>query len=75
MEVPAYPFIPVPDEADSSQRGNPALELIHPVIQGGFGHQNHVRSRNVSIVFHVAQQRDGLKSLTKTLMGQDVRDI
>lgn len=65
-----HSFIPVSDEADGSQRRNPALELIHPVIQSGLGHENHVRPRNISIVLHVAQQRDGLESFTKTLRGK-----
>ena len=65
----------VTDETDGSDSGAPPLELIHPVGQGGLGHQDHVRTRNVAQVFHVAQEGDGLQGLAQAhLVGQNSVD-
>lgn len=37
LEQP-YSFIFIPNETDGLQGGHPALEFIHPVMQGRFGH-------------------------------------
>lgn len=71
-----HSLIPVSYQAHSTERGNPALKLIHPVIQCGLRNQNHVRPGDVSVVFHVAQERNGLKRLSETLRTkQEKREI
>lgn len=67
MEV-FYPGVFVSDKADGFKSGDPSLELVHPVVQGGLGHQHHVGARNVAIVFQVSQQGYGLQSLPQTLL-------
>lgn len=68
QQVRAHPLFSVTDKTDSLQGGHPALELIHPVVQRWLGHQNHVRPWNAAVVLHVTQQRNGLKSLSQTLV-------
>lgn len=63
----AYPLISVSNQADCTERGHPSLELVHPVVEGGFGHQHHMRAGDVSVVLHVTQQGDGLQSFPQTL--------
>lgn len=63
----AYPLFSVSYQADCTERGHPSLELIHPVVEGGLGHQHHVGTRNVSVVLHVTQQSNSLQSLSQTL--------
>lgn len=67
----AYPLISVSYQADCAEGRHPSLELIHPVVESGLGHQNHVRTGDVSVVLHITQQRDGLQSLPQTLCVQD----
>lgn len=63
----AHPLLSVSDEADCFEGGDPTFELVHPVVQGGLGHQHHVGSGDAPVVLHVPQQRDGLQGLTQTL--------
>ena len=65
--IATYPLVLTSNEADSLQWGHPALNLIHPVLQCGFGRDDEMRRANVTVVFHVADERDGLQGLTQTL--------
>lgn len=73
VTLSAHPLFPVSYEADSSERGDPAIKLVHPVIQRGLGNQNHVRPGDVPVVFHVAEERNGLQSLSETLRRKQER--
>ena len=56
----------VSDEANGPQGRAPLFELVHPVGEGGLGHQDHVRPVDVLEVLHEAEQRDRLQGLTET---------
>ena len=42
----------VTNQAHGAQSWAPLFELVHPVGQSGFGHQNHVGSVDVLEMFH-----------------------
>ena len=66
----AYPLILVAMELDHTQNGAPLSELVHPVVQGGLGHNDHVRARDASELMQVPQQRDCLQGLAQALYRQ-----
>lgn len=63
----AYSLVSVSDQTDCTERRHPSLKLVHPVVEGGLGDQNHVGTGDVSVVLHVTQQGNGLESLSQTL--------
>ncbi len=62
-----HPLLRSADEANDLHTGAPALELSHPVGQGGLWDNDHVGARHVSHQRHVTQERYGLQCLPKTL--------
>ena len=62
-----YPLLLVAMELDTLDGGAKALELIHPVVQGGLGHNDKVRARNPTVLIQVSHQADGLQGLAKSL--------
>lgn len=54
-------------QTNRPKRWYPSLEFTHPVVQCRLRYQNHMRTRNISIVFHVPKERNCLKSLSQTL--------
>ncbi len=59
----AHPLILVAMELDNSENRAPLPELVHPVVQGGLGHNDHVGTRNAPKLMKVSQQGNGLKGL------------
>jgi len=55
-------------EADRVDDGAEALDLVHPVAQGGFGHDDQVRAADLAELAEVGQQRDGLQRLAEALL-------
>ncbi len=54
-------------ELDNPEDWAPLPELVHPVVQGGLGHNNHVGTRDAPELVEVSQQRNGLKGLAQAL--------
>ena len=44
------------NEADSSEGGTPALEFVHPVLEGRLGSDDEVGGGDVAVVFHVTEK-------------------
>ena len=47
-------------ELDDAQDRAPLPELVHPVVQGGLGHDDHVGAGDTPELVQVPQQGDGL---------------
>ena len=54
-------------ELDRADDGAPLAELIHPVVQRGLGHDDHMRPGDAAVLVQVAQQRDRLQRLAEAL--------
>ena len=54
-------------ELDRAHDGAPLAELVHPVVQRGLGHDDHVRAGDAAVLVQVAQQRDRLQRLAEAL--------
>jgi len=57
-------------ELDNPEDWAPLPELIHPVVQGGLGHNDHVGTRDAPELMEVSQQGNGLKGLAQALLGR-----
>ena len=55
--------------------GSPLLELLQPVVQGGLGDDDQMRTQHGPKMAQIANQRDSLQSLPQShLVGKDARD-
>jgi len=50
-------------ELDNPEDWAPLSELVHPVVQGGLGHNDHVGTRDTPELVEVSQQGNGLQGL------------
>eukprot|EP00982_Pelagococcus_subviridis_P008782 30871-Pelagococcus_subviridis.AAC.16 len=57
------PLFRVAVELKRADHRAPPLELVHPVPQRGLRDDDHVRSRDPSVLAQVSQQRDRLQRL------------
>ena len=71
----SYPGFLIARKADAVHRGAPLLKFVHPIGQRRFGDDDHVRTVDVSVVFHVPQKRNRLERFPQThLIGQNAVD-
>ena len=54
-------------ELDNPEDWAPLPELVHPVVRGGLGHNDHVGTRDAPELVEVSQQGNGLKGLAQAL--------
>ena len=63
----AHPLILIAMELDNPEDRAPLPKLIHPVVQGGLGHNDHVGTRDAPELVEVPQQGNGLQGLAQAL--------
>jgi hypothetical protein len=63
----SHPLLLVAMELDRAQHRAPLAELVHPVVQRGLRHDDHVRALDAAELVQVAQQRDRLQRLAQAL--------
>lgn len=63
-----HPVLCIAVELDCPDAGAEAPELIHPVTQGGLGHDDNVGPLDATVLIQVRHQADGLERLAQALI-------